>query len=390
MFSNFLVLARYCNFSSYIPQEHFRHSANILSFRSLAAFARPASVSPMVSTQKSLFAYTIRIHRIQSQNCLNAAHSHSCNLDFINLKRHQVTRGSENLALPSIAVAVSGAIWGLYWIPIRELDVSGVPPHWTTLFSFGSIGVLAAGAFIVQWYRTGRIPWSAISTGLISGLAVICYATALVLTDVVKTILLFYLLPVWSTLLGKLILKEKITWQRLSAVVLGLVGLAVILDASGGIPKPSNAGDWLALSSGLLWSWASIKIRQDDKVTAWEQVGAFYIGGGLTSLVVIALPFGIFGASPDYDSIIRSTPWLLIFVGVYLPSMFLIFWGTQRLSPARSGILLMTEIIFGIASAALLTDEAFGWKQIIGVVLITSAALVELSGKIEMKNDNEQ
>ncbi len=290
--------------------------------------------------------------------------------------------------LPSLAVAFSGAIWGLYWIPVRYLELGGIPPYWTTLFSFGIVGVVSSCIFARQWVKFRRLPWPALGIGLITGLSVVFYVTALVYTEVVKTLLLFYLLPVWSTILGKFMLKEVITWQRIAALILGIAGLLVILDYSAGYPKPSNVGDWLAIGSGLLWAWASILIRRTTSVSAWEQVGGFYIGGALTSLLAVIVPIGVFSDSPTPDNLIESAGWLLIFIGVYLPSMFLIFWGTQRLSPARAGILLMTEIIFGVISAAFMSGEYFGWLRFVGVLLIVGSAVVELTGKVE-SNDGK-
>ena len=41
-------------------------------------------------------------------------------------------------------------------------------------------------------------------------------------------------------------------------------------------------------------------------------------------------------------------------------------------------MLLMVEVIVGVASAAMLTDEAFGQREFIGAALIISAGIVEV------------
>ena len=48
------------------------------------------------------------------------------------------------------------------------------------------------------------------------------------------------------------------------------------------------------------------------------------------------------------------------------------------LSPGRVGMLLMVEVIVGEASAAILTDEQFGVRELAGTVLIISAGVVEV------------
>ena len=284
--------------------------------------------------------------------------------------------------LPSIAVAMSGALWGLYWIPIRQLDAGGIPASWTSFITFGFVGLLSLAAFARQWSKTGRFPRSIILTGLLSGTSVVFYAVALGLTEVIKTVLLFYLTPIWSTILGKFLLGEKINAFRIVAVIFGLTGLAVILGIADGIPRLSNLGDLLALLSGMVWAYATVRIREDSSAAVWEQVCAFYIGGAIAALVFVVVPIQGLDKPPTFDAVIQSFFWLGIFTIAFLPSMFLVFWGAKLLSPARVGILLMTEIIFGVSSAAMLSGEPFGWNQVIGITLIFSAAVIDVSDRL--------
>ncbi len=237
-------------------------------------------------------------------------------------------------------------------------------------------------AFLVQWQKTARLPWAVLLTGLLSGTCVIFYAVALVITEVVKTVLLFYLTPVWSTILGRIFLSEKITLFRICSVVLGLAGLFVILGLADGLPRLANLGDLLALASGVLWAYATVRIRDDENAAVWEQVGGFYIGGAIASVFFIFLPVHGLDQVPSMNAVLASSFWLIIFIVAYLPSLFLVFWAAQIISPARVGILMMSEIIFGVTSAAWLSGEPFGWTQIIGITLIFSAAIVDISDKV--------
>jgi drug/metabolite transporter (DMT)-like permease len=61
------------------------------------------------------------------------------------------------------------------------------------------------------------------------------------------------------------------------------------------------------------------------------------------------------------------------------PMTFLTIWPTTLLSPGRVGMLLMADVVAGVASAAILTDETFGYREIVGTVLIVSAGIVEVA-----------
>ena len=61
-----------------------------------------------------------------------------------------------------------------------------------------------------------------------------------------------------------------------------------------------------------------------------------------------------------------------------LPITYLTIWPTTVLSPGRVGMLLMVEVIVGVASAAILTEDQFGVRELAGTVLIISAGVVEV------------
>ena len=147
------------------------------------------------------------------------------------------------LTAPELAIVLPGALWGLYWIPVRYLEARGVGVVWLTL------GVFAAGVvFLVPVVlrrpgaRAAFTPRMLV-TGLLTGGGFVLYSVAIALTEVVTAILLFYLSPVWATVLGRFVLSERLTGARVAALGLGLGGLWVVLGGEGGAPLPRNLGD---------------------------------------------------------------------------------------------------------------------------------------------------
>ena len=66
-------------------------------------------------------------------------------------------------------------------------------------------------------------------------------------------ILLCFLIPVWSSLIGRYIVGYHASRLRLLAILVGLVGLGTMLSADGDRPMPRGTGEWIALVAGLLW-----------------------------------------------------------------------------------------------------------------------------------------
>ena len=96
--------------------------------------------------------------------------------------------------------------------------------------------------------------------------------------------------------------------------------------------------------------------------------------------IVVSLVFfaGDFGALPAPGVFIDVLPWLIPLALVLLiPAGFAVIYGPTQLNPGIAGILFMVEIGVGTITASILTDEPFGWRELTGVLMITSAALIE-------------
>jgi drug/metabolite transporter (DMT)-like permease len=77
--------------------------------------------------------------------------------------------------------------------------------------------------------------------------------------------------------------------------------------------------------------------------------------------------------------IMPMMPWIILFGLVFfVPPNFLVLWAAQRIDSARVGILLMTEVLLGTLSAAMLSGDPFSLSVGIGMALIIGAALLEV------------
>jgi drug/metabolite transporter (DMT)-like permease len=280
--------------------------------------------------------------------------------------------------LPSVALAFGAALWGLFWIPIRGIEQAGVHAFWTGPVVFGASSLLFLPLLLIR-FKTFATHWRRILLpGLLSGFAFALYIASLNLTDVVRAILLFYMSPLWSTLLGILILKERLTLNRVVALLLAFCGLYIVLVVENGLPIPRNTGDWFALMSGLCWSVASVKLFQDGAQMILEKVIVFVVFALLMSLLLLLWNQGNLQGMPDLVALGKGWYWILTVALVMLPICYLTIWPAALLSPGRVGMLLMAEVLVGVASAAILTDEPFGLREMTGAALIISAGVVEV------------
>ena len=279
------------------------------------------------------------------------------------------------LGAPEAVIAISGALWGLYWIPVRHLEDRGVGVVWMTLGLF--LVALAMFVPVLVRHPPARAVFTPrmLVTGLLTGGSFVLYSVSIVLTEVVTAILLFYLSPVWATVLGRLLLGERLTVSRLAALVLGLGGLWVVLGGESGLPLPRNAGDWCALAAGITWAFGTLRVHQDAAVSPVAHTAALFVGGTVVIAILSLLP----ALEAPMPAVTAPAAAIVLAVAVLsVLSAGGILWGARLISPGRAGLLLMMEVITGLASAALLAGEPFGVVQVVGSTLIMAAALAEV------------
>ena len=236
---------------------------------------------------------------------------------------------------------------------------------------------LAVAAFI--WERSRFTTRSAL-TGLLAGCALAFYTDALLLTEVIRALIFFYLTPVWSTILERIFLGKRISAVRVASICIGFSGIGIVVGAgSNAFLVSFNLGDALALVSGIAWAWATVRIysARDDGVAV---LSAWFLGFGAVAGIALALAGVGEGEMVvvDWERIARLLPWFIAFgLLVVIPSVMVMMWGAAILAPGLLGILLMTEISVGTVSAALWAGEPIGVREVAGITMVTLAGVLE-------------
>ncbi len=278
----------------------------------------------------------------------------------------------------SLIVLVSGFFWGLYWMPVRQIEGLGLSGAW------GSVAAGLAGTLVLlpfAWRARAVLlradPLALASTAL-GGFAFFLYSVSYVYGQVAVVVILFFLAPVWATLLGRWWMGWPITPMRVLVLVFGLAGLAVMLGGKGGLPVPRAVGEWLGLLAGLCWAVASIGIRVRPALPPVDG-GFVFVGGAFLGGLCLA-PF--LGGGPDLSAV-PDLPalgfWVLVTGAFWWAGLLIgIMWATPKLDPARTSILLMVEVPVAAVSAAILIGDHLTLPQMIGGMLVIVAGVIEV------------
>ena len=281
---------------------------------------------------------------------------------------------------PSLAILWSTLLWGTLWIPLRRIDAAGASGAAAITVGFLIPLVLLLPFALARWRSILAGGWTLWTAGLLLAFSIAFYSEGLLRGTVARVLLSFYLTPVWSTLFERLLLGEPITRRRIVTILLGLAGMAVIFGGEAGLPLPRSSAEWMGLMAGVTWGLAMVFVKRTGSRPIFDRVFVHFVFLAPLFLLATAIPGGHSSGGLEIQALVDSTIWLMVFAVVWmLPVIWLTIFGASHLGPGRVAIFLMLEIVVGLTTASLLTDEPFGMRELIGAVLITGACGVELA-----------
>ena len=271
----------------------------------------------------------------------------------------------------AIALAISAGAWGIYWLPQRTLEAGGLTGGWGTIAQM-VIGVLLLLP-IALWriYKKKGSGFELPLTGLLVGGGFICYALSFLLTDVIRALILFYMTPIWTTIFEILFLKKRPGLERVLTLSLALGGLWIVFSKQTIIPLPENSGDWLALAGGALFSAGLVRLELIKTDGVFPIIFSFFFFGSIFNIVAGFLLKEYLGPVPPIEAFVSMALFLIIIsVFYFIPTGIVIFWSPSKLGAGLCSILFLSEIVVGVITSSILTNEPFGWREITGSTLI--------------------
>jgi drug/metabolite transporter (DMT)-like permease len=278
-----------------------------------------------------------------------------------------------------LIIAIS-LLWGLNW-PAMKLVVGELSP-WT----FRVVCVVVAGISLLALARLSGervlpprhlwLPLTVLSVVHVSNWHML---TAFALTSIGggRAAILAFTMPLWATLLGVLVLKERLRWRQVTALALGIGGILLLLLPELGRTGVVPTGYILMILSAIAWGIGTVgqKLRQWQigilALSGWQLV----IGG-----IPIVIAWLILEPEPDFS---RLTPLglaaLAYVVFVALVFCFSSYVRLVSILPANIAAISTLAIpVVGLWSSALLLGEAVGVADVLALVLVLAALALVL------------
>lgn len=278
-----------------------------------------------------------------------------------------------NTRLAVLVLFISSIGWGLTWMPIKALSEMGIDGLHLVFIAFSSGALLLSPWLYKQYPLWKKSIGFMLMIALAGGIANASFQTAIVHGDVIRVMILFYMLPIWSVLGGRIFLKEKIDNARIIAVVLCLSGAFIILDVWHTSWQGITWIDVLAISSGMGLAATNILFRFTQKVPLTSKVAAMFIG--CTALIGISLTQFTTTTALPTNGVVALT---MAYGALWLTLItFGTQWAVTRMEAGRSAIIIVVELVVAVVSSALIIESGLMLYEVVGGVMVLSAAVLE-------------
>lgn len=275
-----------------------------------------------------------------------------------------------------LSLIASGVVWGLTWWPLKHFAQLGLDGHAVALTAYVPIA-LATLPFIWReralWRDEQRLLFA---IAFFFGLANFALNLALMSGSVVRVMLLFFLLPAWGAIGGRLFLKEPLDARRLLAVGLCLGGVFTIVGGVEALRTPWSLADAAALVAGMAYTLGGIANRASQRLPIVSRTLVSFAGCAALGIVGLLLHVP---AIPSLQPVDWSA--LLLFAALWIGGATLLTtFGVTHLPAGRAGVLQVVELVVAIVSAVWVGGEALSTTELLGAAMIAAATVVEALG----------
>ena len=289
-------------------------------------------------------------------------------------------------ALGNILIIIAGLFWGSMGIFVRHLNGLGFTSIQVACLRLTVAGILFALILLIKDPKGFKISPRDIPLFLALGLVSIlfftcCYFTAIRLMTMSTAAILLYTSPIWVMILAIIFLKEKITLQKIIALVLAFAG-CVLVSGFGG--KVSVTGILVGLGSGLGYGLYSIfgtfalKKYSPLTVTCYT-----FLIAGLGSIVV-SNPVDLVAKISSVDNKLSLFGFVLLTSVVTAVIPFLLYTlGLNMTTAGKAAVLATVEPAAATLFGFFVMKETVGPVAIAGIILVFAAIIILSVGKRE-------
>lgn len=274
-------------------------------------------------------------------------------------------------AMLYVLVLILALSWGYSW-PLMKIGLAYIEPFTFTFLRFIIGGVtLILFISIFQKGTSLRFPASQwkhlVIFGMVQTFAVFGLITyAMLFIDAGKTSIILYTMPIWTSILAAIFLKENLSSQNIIGLIFGVIGLGLIIGEDIYYDSTANGmiGIILILIASILWAFANIYFRLYLKEQPQLPITAYQMLLGSIGLGVCAFIFER-GSSITWNI---ASIYAILFTGVIASALCFSLWYylLRNISTITAAISTLLVPVFAVLFGYWMLEEPLSISMLIG------------------------
>ena len=260
-----------------------------------------------------------------------------------------------------LVMVVTASLWSIGGLFIKVID-------WNP-FAIAGVRSFIASLVILAFLRKPKIHLSfpQVAAALANAVTMLLFVAATKTTTAANAILLQYMAPVFTAIIGAVLLKEKMRIEHWVSILFVMLGMTIMF--ANKLEGGQLFGDIIAVMSAVTFSLYLVFMRMQKEGSPLESnLLSQWIAAGVCLMVSLFLPI------PQFTQKSVAAILLLGIVQIGIPSI-LIAYAIKRLSAVSANLIAVIEPVLNPVWVFLVLDEYPGMNVIVGGTVILFAVI---------------
>jgi len=260
-----------------------------------------------------------------------------------------------------LVMVVTASLWSIGGLFIKVID-------WNP-FAIAGVRSFIASLVILAFLRKPKIHLSfpQVAAALANAMTMLLFVAATKTTTAANAILLQYMAPVFTAIIGAVLLKEKMRIEHWVSILFVMLGMTIMF--ANKLEGGQLFGDIIAVMSAVTFSLYLVFMRMQKEGSPLESnLLSQWIAAGVCLMVSLFLPI------PQFTQKSVAAILLLGIVQIGIPSI-LIAYAIKRLSAVSANLIAVIEPVLNPVWVFLVLDEYPGMNVIVGGTVILFAVI---------------
>jgi len=280
----------------------------------------------------------------------------------------------------SVAAALAAILFGASVVAIR-IAVRDIPPLTLAVLRFGQGSlVLFVGlvAFRRDLLRIDRrdLPYLALLGITFFTIFPVTFNVGMRYVDASRAALLLATMPLWTVVLARLVVRERLTPRQIAGVLLSIAGVAIVMIDRRAITNGTSysaRGDLLLIATALCGAIYNVLAKR--MLARYKGITVTFYAMTIGTLFLV--PASIVERPPGLASLSAETLALVVFVGVFGGALGFSLWTSalSRLSPTKVSVYINLNPIAATLLGATILHERLSFFFAVGFAAVVAGVM---------------